>query len=119
MSISSSSNNIIILEPGDKGIINDDKSIEKIENYDHNFLSWKTGIITFSNTSFYDVIETLSNHFNVNIKAEDSAFVNCKLTSEFENYSINEILEELEILFNLEIEIKDEMIILTGEECEI
>jgi ferric-dicitrate binding protein FerR (iron transport regulator) len=71
---------------------------------DPNFLSWKTGKLQFDNTPIDQVATTLSNHYNVFIKADSGLMklpVVPTITAKFEQQSIDGVLEEIKLLVNI------------------
>ena len=71
---------------------------------DPNFLSWKTGKLQFDNTPINQVATTLSNHYNVFIKADSGLLklpVVPTITAKFEQQSIDGVLEEIKLLVNI------------------
>jgi transmembrane sensor len=71
---------------------------------DPNFLSWKTGMLRFDNTPIDRVAATLSNHYNLIIKA-DSGLIKLPvvptITAKFDRQSIDGVLEEIKLLVNI------------------
>jgi transmembrane sensor len=107
----------IFLIKGDKGILNNDSNLAVREtNADPNFLSWKTGKILFDDTPFAIVAETLSRHYQKEIRIEKT-LSNCRFTSTFENPTLDNILEELVLLQNITIKRTGDVIILSGKGC--
>lgn len=91
MADSTSVNNLVLLEKGEKGIFDKKKSKiyeEKVTNA--NFVAWKTGILTFDETPIPEVLNTLSEYYDVSILIGDSSFRNEKLTIAFEKVQLNE-----------------------------
>lgn len=81
-------------------------NIIKKENTDPNFLSWKTGILTFKNTPLKMVFLTLEKHFYKKIKIENELNLNSTLTTTFKNEVIENVFDELSIVTNFEYKIK-------------
>ena len=96
---SSENNKKTIVTPNQQAIYDNLSSeISKIELKNNNFLSWKTGNLSFNNESFKDVIKTLSDNYNMKFDIADKKLNNLQLTCEFNNQTIEEILEEMEII---------------------
>jgi len=97
--------NKIILQPGEQGIhYYADNELVKINNSDKNFLAWKTGILVFENTTLNEVCQILSKHFDKQIVLQNKEALKEKsLTAIYENKSIDEILEILEITLDISI----------------
>jgi ferric-dicitrate binding protein FerR (iron transport regulator) len=68
-----------------------------------NYLAWHSGILEFDNTSLYSAINTISEYFEVPIKIENKELLEDKLTAQFRNLEIDEILDIIQSKFNCEI----------------
>jgi transmembrane sensor len=75
--------------------------LASLANTDRNFLSWKTGILTFKDTPLSEVCGTLSAYYKTDIKTEvnDSGLT---LTGSFQNERLEEVLNTLELTLNIE-----------------
>ena len=83
-----------------------------------NILSWKTGILEFENTKLVEVISALNKHYSVKIKLKNSDIGRCHLTSRFDNKSIDEVLQVLEVVLDVKIRatVQNEYLI-SGKGC--
>lgn len=68
-----------------------------------NILSWKSGVLEFNNVQLTKVLEDIGKHYNVSIQLKNSNIGKCHLTSRFDNKSIDEVLQVLELVLNIEI----------------
>jgi ferric-dicitrate binding protein FerR (iron transport regulator) len=71
---------------------------------DPNFLSWKTGILTFDNTPIDQVAATLSLHYNLPVITDSLLLkqpVRPTITARFNGQSIESVLEEIKLLVNI------------------
>lgn len=94
----------VMLEPGDKGVYTKaTSSIAKSRNDNPNFLTWKTGILTFKESQLPDVLNALNQKFGVNFVVHDNELNKLKLTAKFDNESLDSILDVLKLVFNIEI----------------
>ena len=108
----------VLLNAGDKGLYTEkSKSVSIEKNTDMNFLAWKTKTLQFVNTNFKDVVACLSKYYDKEIVVTSESIKNCTLTSTYKNQDINEVLEELQILLNLEYQIKDNKVIISKGGC--
>jgi len=108
----------VILNPGEKGLYNENnKSVSIEKNKDLNFLAWKTKTLQFVNSNFSDVVSILSKYYGREIFVNTESIHNCTLTSTHQNQELNEVLEELQILLNLEYQIKENKVIITKGGC--
>ncbi|MFO7657344.1 MAG: FecR domain-containing protein [Bacteroidales bacterium] len=93
----------IVFSAGEKGeYLHTANKILKENNNNVNYLSWKTGILTFSDTPLSEVSTALSNHFGVTVKSnlEDSAF---SITGTFRNENLEDILATLSLTLGIRI----------------
>jgi ferric-dicitrate binding protein FerR (iron transport regulator) len=105
--------NELILTPGDKGTLNyESNSLQKMTNQNPNFLAWKTHNLVFKATSLDEVIQDLAKVYKVNIRIADSNLNKLLLTAQFNNYSLDFILEVIETTFKIETEKVDGQYIL-------
>ena len=95
--------NELILTPGDKGtLIYESNSLSKTTNQNPNFLAWKTHNLIFKATSLDEVIQELAKVYKVDIRLADSNLNKLLLTAQFNNYSLDFILEVIETTFKIE-----------------
>jgi ferric-dicitrate binding protein FerR (iron transport regulator) len=94
----------IVLGPGEKAeYLASVNQINASENEDPNYLSWKTGILTFYDTPMEDVCHRLSRHFSKEVIAVPTAS-RLSLTGNFRNETLEDIL--LIIGLTLDVEMK-------------
>tara|TARA_R110001592_G_scaffold101098_2_gene286284 strand:- start:2746 stop:3729 length:984 start_codon:yes stop_codon:yes gene_type:complete len=108
---------VVVLSPGDQVMIDEIGKLSKKENSNGNFLAWKTGTLTFENTPMKQVMEDIANAYGITYKFENSAFMNCPLTTRFENESIENVLQAIEALFDIEINENNGTYIIKGNGC--
>jgi len=95
--------NELILTPGEKGtLIYENNSLHKTANQNPNFLAWKTHNLIFKATSLDEVIQDLAKVYQVDIRIADSNLNKLLLTAQFNNYSLDFILEVIETTFKIE-----------------
>jgi transmembrane sensor len=105
--------NELILTPGDKGtLIYESNSLHKTSNQNPNFLAWKTHNLIFKATSLDEVIQDLAKVYKVDIRIADSNLNKLLLTAQFNNYSLDFILEVIETTFKIEAQKVDGQFIL-------
>lgn len=108
----------VVLEKGERGVFKKkDKAISKIKNTDINYLSWRTGILTFEDASLSTVAEALSKHYHVAIDLKEGNSNHCRLTSTFKNQTLEEVLELLQLTLDVEIKKEKDQILLLGKGC--
>jgi transmembrane sensor len=106
----------IAMTVGEQGIY-DDSGLEKMTNNDLNFLSWKTNVLIFQNTSLTKVVDDLNRHYGDHIQIASKMLEGCTLTSTFRNQTLEEILQELTVVLSIELERNGDMVILRGKGC--
>jgi transmembrane sensor len=106
----------VALTVGEQGIYSG-KGLEKKVNDDPNFLSWKTGVLTFQNTPLSKVASDLVRHYGVHIQITPGALEGCRLTSVYRNQSLEEIIHELSVVFSLQVERRGDAVIIQGKGC--
>lgn len=91
--------------------IANDHKITITTNRNQNYLSWKTGILTFYDTPLKEVCKELSEHYNTTVRSEinDPAMT---LTGKFQHESLDETLKTIELTLNVKIKISQKEIIL-------
>jgi ferric-dicitrate binding protein FerR (iron transport regulator) len=76
----------------------------KTTNHDPNFLAWKTRSLIFKATSLVEVIKNLEEVYKVKIRLADPKLNGLLLTAQFNNYSLEFILEVIETTFQIEVQ---------------
>lgn len=100
-------NNIILnqieLVKGEKGIYNHKTHLlSRFINKDLNFISWKTGILIFNETTLDKVMETVGKKYDVTFHLSDAQLAELKLTATFDNESLDSVLEVLSLVHKLQ-----------------
>lgn len=107
------------LEAGQKGIYQKTADSLYVEqNEDENFQSIKTGKIVFENSTLEEITFALSRHYKVEIDytgIEDTG--NCSIDGDYDNFSLEEILELLVSTWEVEWERVGDRILLRGGGC--
>lgn len=91
--------------------------IKKQPNSDRNYKAWKTRRIVFENDSLSNIVKTLGNIYHKNIFLVNPDLNACTLTTSFDNEDLQTILKILESTLDLEIEVEEDEIIISGEGC--
>ena len=86
--------------------------VEKASIKDLNFLTWKTGIITFSNTPLREVCQFLSRHFEEDIVIGGESLSTLNLSVTLDNKNLEEILKIIQFTLDLDVQVIDSKIIL-------
>jgi transmembrane sensor len=92
-----------ILKPNDNGqYLNSTNQILLTSNTNKNFISWKTGVLTFSDTPLEQVCKELSKLYKKNVNV-DSSISGISLTGSFRNEKLEDILKTIEITLDVQI----------------
>ena len=95
----------IILKAGNKGTYNrKDQSLKLTINRDPNYLSWKTRNFIFEDCPLEEVVETLNKAYQSSIIIPDDSLRHTRITTSFDDQSLEAILNVLEATLDLDIE---------------
>jgi len=100
-------NKKLIIKTGQQATFNKPLSkteLSAIKN--HNFLVWKTGVLSFKGNSLKEVLATLTENYKIEFNVSDEKMFDLRLTCEFNDQTIEEILEEIEIILPIKINIQ-------------
>lgn len=94
----------IQLRPGEQGICNiDEKKLEKNTNPDLNYLAWKTKVLIFKQSSLTEVAKVIADVYQTPVSV-NSSVAGLHLTSTFDQLSLDEILQIIEITLGIKAE---------------
>ena len=114
----SDKNSRVVLSAGEKVRYNKSKpELIKEGNEDPNFLSWKTNVYRFDNSTLQVVINTLKDDYRFSVGRIDPRVKNCTITVVFDKRTKAEILRILEETLDLEITTGKNGIVISGEGC--
>ncbi len=99
--VSTLADQYVVITPGFSAMVLGDV-IEKSENTDPNYLSWKTGNFSFNNRRLDSVIEDLSAYYSKPVKLMPSV-KNARLTASFDQFSLEDILAVIQLSCNVKI----------------
>lgn len=92
----------------------DNAQLLKQANEDINFRALKTDTLIFEDAPMEEVVYVLNRRYRAKIRIENTSFTQCKLTGTYRNMSLNDILEVLQVTFEIEAKKQGEEIVLTG-----
>ena len=117
VAISNTTNSEVILEPGTTATFEKiTQNLVKSSSQDMNFLAWKKRQLNFRNSPLTTVVETLEEYFNVNLEFDD-ALGTCQFTGEFDDPTIEEVLEVLSITLDIRYNKEQNRYHLVGAGC--
>lgn len=109
----------IILKEGERVLLSkNSQSLHMNYNTDLNYKTWMTGELIFSNTTLINVVLALNKYYKENIIINDEELKRRTLTATFKDESLEEVLEVLKLVFYLQIEHKNEKIVLNKQPTE-
>jgi transmembrane sensor len=108
--------NTITIEPGFVGSL-ENSSVAKQINTDINYMAWKTRRLIFNDADLEKVALGIQDVFKVEIIFQDPAMARCKIGSNFENESLDNVLEAICTIHNWKWERKGDRVILSGSGC--
>ena len=95
-------NRVIQLGKGDR-VTKINETFAKTKSTDKNVLSWKTKELIFENTPLKKVLNQISDQYNVDISIDENLdFSKCYLRSIYKDFSLEQVMSELEEIFKLE-----------------
>lgn len=108
----------VMLYAGDEAVFdNKQKEIQKKQNNDVNYLAWKTKKLVFEDISLQDIVRTLNKTYNANIVIKSSSIKKCKLSNNFDNQSLESVLNVLKATLDLKIKKQGTAFLIYGEGC--
>ncbi|MDR1091856.1 MAG: FecR domain-containing protein [Prevotella sp.] len=91
----------IQLHHGEQGICNTgDRKLEKSTNPDPNYLAWKTKVLVFRQSSLTEVARVIEEAYHTPVSV-DNTVAGLRLTSTFDQLSLDEILQIIEITLGI------------------
>ena len=111
--------NPVKLEAGDAATYNLDlETMETEREPSANTTFWKTRTLTYKYTRLETVAEEVSDHYPGKLKLANPDIGNCRVTTKYEDKTLEEIANLLAITFNLEVTPDGKSFILDGEGCK-
>ena len=106
-----------VLKKGDF-LLDDGYSLSIVQNENANILAWKTHQMTFDVTPLDEVFKTLTKAYKKEIEIEATSIDRCVLTAEFDNRSLEEVLTDIEVIFDLTYDLLEDKIVVQGNGCQ-
>ncbi len=93
----------VMLKPGQSGIYSCSSGLlQRALIMEPNHLAWKSGVLEFNDTPLDEVLQLLSEHYNVVFHCEHPAPGDLKLTATFDNEPIATVVESISLIFGFE-----------------
>jgi ferric-dicitrate binding protein FerR (iron transport regulator) len=110
--------NQVILVRGEKAVFDRGLSqLEAMENNNINYNAWKTRRVVFEDTPMSEVVRIVNEMYHSNIQLSGDALADCPVTTEFDNQSLETILNVLATTLNLTVSTEGALVIISGEGC--
>ncbi len=118
VSLADDRDKIIILSPGEEGILNKKTDIlSRSTETNPNHIAWKNKQLIFKKTSLTEVAETLEKYFQISITVKNPDLQKCRFTSSFNDPTLEEVIEAISIALNLNIVHQNKKYTFDGEGC--
>lgn len=92
----------IYLTKGMKGVFDNVTETLKTEEFDENSLAWKTGILVFKKVVLHEIVKSLGEYHNKSLSLTDKELLNKEFSVSFDNQSLDEAIEILELIIEKE-----------------
>lgn len=103
---------IVPNEKASYSLVNKSMTIEKADT--HNYTAWKDGMFVFRNETFTQISKRLERTYNVEIECEYPALLKDRFVGQFDNETIEDVLESFKINRNFNYKIDGKKIIITN-----
>lgn len=94
----------VILTAGQRAVLANGDLLQQTVS-DSNYLAWKTGVLDFKNTPLPDVLEELSDYYDLQLSIPDTllpAVQMLNINARFQQQPINQVLEEIRLTTGLQ-----------------
>ena len=95
--------NAIQLAPGQRGICSPGAAMNAKDSPGLNAQSWRTHRLQFRNTPLSEALACLERHFKVELQLVNSQLADCGISMKFEDFTLNEVLDGLTLIFNVQV----------------
>lgn len=70
--------------------------LRSMESADPNYLAWKNGVFTFSNTAIQQVVKDLNTYYSNRLELDTTQQYDCNLTASFNKTALEDVLQIIE-----------------------
>jgi len=104
MSSKKTSDNLIIMNPGNGGVFDAGREeLKLIQKADRNEIAWKTRELVFSATPLIEALEDISHAYQVDMKLVSEELADSPITVSFSGQELGAVIRVLESMLDLEI----------------
>lgn len=107
------------LSAGQRGVYQPGKPMQAQEEPGLNAHSWRTRRLRFRDIPLSEALTFLERHFKVELKLANEDLSDCSITMEFENATLDEVLETFELIFQAKAHKADGGYLLEGGRCAL
>lgn len=93
------------------------KKLTKSVNTQVNYMSWKTKVFDFKDVPLKTIVAEINAAYFTNIQIQGDELKNCKIHVSFQNKTIDEILEILQVTLDITIHKSTDLIVISGNGC--
>ena len=86
-------------------------------NHDLNFLSWKTGVMSFENSSLEEVLNKLEELYGIEFELANKELYRCRISVKFDNSELDYILNTLSLTLGFSFEKTNTSYLVSGAGC--
>ncbi len=83
---------------------------------DVNYLAWKNGLLKFDRATGIEIMTTLKDVYGADVSL-DSDLLHCQLTAQFNQKSLEEVIQIISTTFNWTYKINKDKVVLSGKGC--
>lgn len=113
VSVNDGTHTPIVLQKGERAIDRPDTAPVSFLNDSPNFLSWKTGVLTFDNTPLSRVLNDLAEHFGMTFTFRENTAKAPAYTSRFKDPTAEEVLVEMKDVLGIDYVIDGNRVVIT------
>lgn len=111
--------NFIVLSPNEKGDFSlQNKRIKKQTVNPDKYIAWREGVLKFENSNMSFIIKELERWYGVNITVSNPNLLNCHLTGDFKNESLENVLIFMQKALDIQFEINKKEVKIKGKGCK-
>ncbi len=109
-------NSLIVLNPSQRATFDKEKSNIEVDQVDsRRIVAWKEGKLIFDETSLKQVVLDLNRKYNVEFVIKSDSLLHYKYTGEFDNLSLEEVLELLKLSSPIYYKYKNNKVMINSE----
>ena len=85
---------------------------------DVNTLAWKNRKLVFNDASFKEVVTAVEKYFNIHIQVNNDSIYACRITAEFEEPTLTEVMDIISKTLQLNYTVQDRTVTVSGKGCK-